>query len=383
MKNRFFPYTSPLSLHAPAPLVFYCLFMLYLFLPNNSLPISAQPSSHLKKHIDRIVVEQFDTPKPPFGIAIGIIDENYTYQYFYGRLSPELTSPPPDSSTLFALNALGKVFVTTVYAAMVQDSLILPNAPISQYLPDSVAQNPHLKDITLRHLATHTAGFPKNPDNASETALDTDNLLGNYNLQDLYAYLKKYKPSKTHQVGKFNYSHTGICLLSVILENAARQPFAQLLEKYVLIPLSMPHTTARPDTLPTSMLIAAGQDFSGKPAAPIKFQLLANIEGMYSNLTDMLSFLRINMTAADTSAIAQTHIAKANTATKWVKTALGWFVVSEGKNGPQILTHSGRAGGYSSYVGFEKSRGVGVVVLSNSARRCDEVGISIMELLLR
>lgn len=362
-------------------LIFWGTCLLYLH-PHNSNTLCAQPSKQLKKHIDRLVHEELNTLNMPFGIAIGIMDEGYEYRYFYGELNPN-RQDRPDSSTLFALNALGKVFATTVFAAMAQEGIVSPKDFIGQYLPDSVAQNPHLHTITLQDLACHTAGFPKNPSNAAETALDDNNLLGNYRLNDLYAYLQHYTPATAKPVGTFSYSHTGICLLTVILAKAAQTPYPELLKKYVLAPLSMTNTSALPDTLKSKPQRAIGQEFNGRLSPAISLQLFADTEGLYSNLEDMMTFLRANMTAPDSSIIGQTHIGQHKTSTKRVMVGTGWFVVSESKNGPQIITHSGRAGGYSCYMGFEKTRRTGIVLLSNSARRCDEIGISIMELLLR
>ena len=69
---------------------------------------------------------------------------------------------------------------------------------------------------------------------------------------------------------------------------------------------------------------------------------------------------------------------------RWVKMAYGWFVISKGKkNSPTVITHSGRTGGYSNYVAFEKEKQLGIVVMSNSAHRIDEIGIEIFEILLQ
>ena len=66
----------------------------------------------------------------------------------------------------------------------------------------------------------------------------------------------------------------------------------------------------------------------------------------------------------------------------WV--AEGWYVLDDGrKTTPPIITHSGRTAGYSNYIAFIPDRKIGVIVLSNTATRMDELGINILELMSR
>jgi CubicO group peptidase (beta-lactamase class C family) len=60
---------------------------------------------------------------------------------------------------------------------------------------------------------------------------------------------------------------------------------------------------------------------------------------------------------------------------------LGWHIDSE--NALDILWHNGGAGGSSSYVAFLMEPRVGVVVLSNSSNSVDELGHTVLYLLVR
>lgn len=51
--------------------------------------------------------------------------------------------------------------------------------------------------------------------------------------------------------------------------------------------------------------------------------------------------------------------------------------------GPRIVWHNGGTGGYASFVGFIRERETAVVVLANSAKSVDSVGVEILKLLNR
>jgi CubicO group peptidase (beta-lactamase class C family) len=51
--------------------------------------------------------------------------------------------------------------------------------------------------------------------------------------------------------------------------------------------------------------------------------------------------------------------------------------------GPRFVWHNGGTGGYASFVGFIREREAAVVVLANSAKSVDSVGVKILKLLDR
>jgi CubicO group peptidase (beta-lactamase class C family) len=66
--------------------------------------------------------------------------------------------------------------------------------------------------------------------------------------------------------------------------------------------------------------------------------------------------------------------------------ALGWMVSRLDGVEPPVLWHNGGTGGYRSFAGFVKERGVGVVVLSNvgasaSDASIDTLGMGVLQIL--
>jgi CubicO group peptidase (beta-lactamase class C family) len=65
----------------------------------------------------------------------------------------------------------------------------------------------------------------------------------------------------------------------------------------------------------------------------------------------------------------------------WVSMARQLFLPF--KRGPRLVWHNGGTGGYRSFVGFIREREAAVVVLANSAKSVDSVGVEILRLLNR
>ena len=59
--------------------------------------------------------------------------------------------------------------------------------------------------------------------------------------------------------------------------------------------------------------------------------------------------------------------------------ALGWVSLPLRRDQRRMLWHNGGTGGFRSFLGFVPDTGVGVVVLSNSARSVDAIGFRILE----
>ena len=343
--------------------------------------------ANLQKLIDNILAEIEPNEKPAFGLMIGIIDGQNTYEYAYGHLSNK-NNTKPNQNTIFQIGSISKVFTSTILMGMVQDSIVQLHDTITTFLPDSLAQqNPWLQNITLAQLATHTSGLPKTPYNISMTIIDKENPYANYQVQDLYHFLSSYTPivvKKRKKSTPFSYSNLGMGLLGHLLENAAEQSFDSLLSHYILSPLELKNTSLSLSEEQQKSL-GIGHYFSGRTIKELTYKTLYSSEGLYSSLNDMIDFVKANLIIDNSNNIfIQTHTPLYDTQMRWVKMAYGWFVISKGKkNSPTVITHSGRTGGYSNYVAFEKEKQLGIVVMSNSAHRIDEIGIEIFEILLQ
>jgi D-alanyl-D-alanine-carboxypeptidase/D-alanyl-D-alanine-endopeptidase len=135
------------------------------------------------------------------GMLIGVVREKETKVYSFGRISADNPNAP-DENTLFEIGSVTKVFTTTMLSEMVMQKLVSLDDPIQNYLPAEVVAAKRIEQaITLRELATHTAGLPAVADNfwSKEPGNIYDpNFAGlgwnNYTQDKLYEFIQKPSP---------------------------------------------------------------------------------------------------------------------------------------------------------------------------------------------
>jgi CubicO group peptidase (beta-lactamase class C family) len=95
------------------------------------------------------------------------------------------------------------------------------------------------KDITLRHLATHTSGLPSVPDNLDPKR--ADNPYADYTVEKMYAFLSRYQlprdPGATSE-----YSNLGMGLLGHAIALKAGTNYESLVAERICRPLQMDST---------------------------------------------------------------------------------------------------------------------------------------------
>ncbi len=247
--------------------------------------------------------------------------------------------------------------------------------PISKFLPDSV-KTPSAKDtqITLLHLVTHRAGFPRNPYNMDPK--NWDNPFADYTPDRLYEYVSAFNPEKEIN-REYKYSNVGFNLLGHILTLVTGQNFGVLVKEKISEPLGMEHTLL----LPTPELrknLAQPHLPHGKPGTEWDIALAAG-GGLRSSANDMLTFAAANLglvKSSLTSAIELSHQQQAKKEGNAFM-AMGWTLSKE--NGGYILWKDGSTGGYCTFIGLDKKNKRGVVVLSNSDNRIQDIGKHLLD----
>lgn len=297
----------------------------------------------------------------------------------------------PSAETLFEIGSVTKTFTGLLLADAIERGAVQATDPIQPYLPDSVDVPTHASGpITLAHLATHRSGLPRLPTNFSASALARpSDPYANYSVRDLYAFLDGYVPP--HPPGAaYAYSNLGMGLLGHLLARRADTSFAALVQMRIAAPLGLADTrvTLMPDQ---QARFAQGHNESGAPTSPWRIPALGGAGALRSTAADMLTYLRAHLTAPDSTALgralrrAMTPLADADlNAERFANTRIGygWHVTPRGD--ATLIWHNGGTGGFSSFVGFNREAGVGVVILANASISSEvtAAGFTLMEALL-
>lgn len=302
--------------------------------------------------------------KRAVGIVLGVMDADGSSRVVsYGDAGPG--AAPLGPNTIFEIGSITKVFTSTVLADMAARNEVTLDASVGNYLPGELvlpAQNG--VEITLANLAEQNSGLPNVPDNFSPE--DPANPFSDYTISDLSIYFDCLTLARAPGES-YEYSNLGVGLLGLALSHHAGMSYEELVTQCILRPLGMSNTGVSLNPQMREMR-AIGHDQQGEPVKD--WQDSAPFEGagaVRSNMTDMLKFLDANMGLAGNELERVMRVAHAPRADAGnSKIGLNWFSWTT-PGGVDIVYHSGNTGGYSSYLGFDPVRGVGVIMLTNQA----------------
>ena len=345
----------------------HCLILVFL---TTSLHIYAQAS--IPDSLAISIEERLKSGHSP-SYAIGIIDKDGPQYFLFGKTHQEGNSV--DQHTIYEIGSITKTFTALLLAQSVIDGEINLTDPIQKYLPEGIlAPTRNNDEITLGQLSDHTSGFPRMPTNFEPE--DPQNPFADYTIQQLYDFITSH--DLIRDIGSaYEYSNVAQGLLGHILELRYKESFEQLVIEKICLPLGMLHTKI---TLDDNMKenLALGHNF-GVEVPNWDIPTLAGAGALRSSLHDMLIFISANLGLINTNmreAMDLTHTIRHDKA-GGSRVGLGWHITT-GAEG-DVIWHNGGTGGYRTFAGFVKESGKGVVVLTNSTKGADDIGLYLLD----
>ena len=197
----------------------------------------AEPLS--EPQIRRLLAGFVDEDRQSVGVVAGVISADGRVVVGYGRLSAD-DPAQPDGDTVFEIGSITKVFTSTLLADLVSREELGLDTPVQSLLGDE-ARMPARNgaEITLGHLATHSSGLPRLPDNFDPE--NPANPYADYTVEDLNAFLSSHELDR--DIGDtVEYSNVGYRLLGHTLALREGTDFETLIAERILEPLQMPDT---------------------------------------------------------------------------------------------------------------------------------------------
>ena len=199
------------------------------------------------------------------GFAVSMVDKSgVLYTKGFGYANRE-TKAPYTENTIQHIASVSKTLIGIALMKAKELGKLALDDPIHSYLPFKVV-NPRFPDqeITIRHLATHTAGINDTEQYMGKAWVltkgqDLTNVSTDYPAQQLNPpeanmplemYLKGYLEvngpfyQEDNYLGlapgkRYNYSNIGATLCALVIEKAAKQPFDLFTKTHILKPLGM------------------------------------------------------------------------------------------------------------------------------------------------
>lgn len=155
------------------------------------------------------------------GCGIVVIKNGQTIISEFLGLADFSFSVPVDSTTIFSINSLSKIFAGTAIMQLVEDKKINLSNPISDYLDDLP---PKWQKITIRQLLSHTSGLPDIED------IENDGLIGGKGEE--FAWEKVKKEDIRFRAGEnFDYIQTNYVLILKLIEKISRGSYFRFLQE--------------------------------------------------------------------------------------------------------------------------------------------------------
>ncbi|MEP7263464.1 MAG: serine hydrolase [Bacteroidota bacterium] len=348
------------------------------------------------------------------GLIIGVRKGGLNKVYYFGETKPG-TKEKPDNNSLFELGELTEIFTTTLYSELVFDKLIGADDPLQNFLPEEIQSPYYLKiicepvakdtrfdkdgkdgnagihfspyvcrpdpksvpqPVLLCYLVNHTSGLPEFPDNMNKSSKDP---LAEYTVEELYSFLKDYQIINKEEF-TYRYSLVGMGLLGHVMEKKSGMDYNDLLNQKIKTPLGLTSTFIYKKDDDSKLL--TGFDSRGKMMEHMHYGVLKGSKGMCSTITDMMKTLEANMFSerGHLSEIFSYNQKSRIKLSNNNELALGWNIKTA-DDGNKLTWKQGTTNGFSSYIGFYKDQGEGVVILSSISKDSKKMGEEIIDLL--
>jgi CubicO group peptidase (beta-lactamase class C family) len=142
------------------------------------------------------------------------------------------------ADTPFRIASMTKSFTALAILKLRDDGKLSLEDPVAKWIPEFAKMQMPTRDspvLRIRHLLTHSAGFPE------------DNPWGDQQLgasdQELTAWLRRGIPFSTTPGTRYEYSNYGFALLGRIVSKASGVPYDQFVTAQILTPLKMTSST--------------------------------------------------------------------------------------------------------------------------------------------
>ena len=305
---------------------------------------------------------------PGASLAVGF-QGRQIYQKAFGRYEYSEASPAVTTKTLYDLASLSKVISTTTLSMQLVDQGLLDlDYPLTRFYPTFTGSGK--EKITIRHLLTHSSGFPGHLPFYKDTRGK-----GQFVQKVLQTPLEFEPGSKTV------YSDLGIILLGDIIEKLTGKPLDTLAQERIFGPLWMkctlynPSVEFREEIAPTEQDPWRGRLVHGEVHDENAFAMggVAGHAGLFGNTGDLSVFCQMLLNGG---IYDHRRIVKRSTLEAFVtrqnippgsSRALGWDTPTEGSSAGSLL--SGQSFGHTGFTGtsiwIDPSRQLFIILLTN------------------
>jgi CubicO group peptidase (beta-lactamase class C family) len=198
--------------------------------------------------IDQLMRDFADRSHVP-GIAYGIIVDGrlvHAGTVGYRELS---TRSPVDTQTVFRIASMTKSFTALSILQLRDEGKLSLDDPAERYIPELKELRYPTRDaprITIRHLLSHSAGFPEDNPWGDQQLARTDD--------EMSRMMRGGIPFSNAPGLAYEYSNYGFAILGRIVAKVSGMPYTQYVTTRILRPLGMTETRLQAAAVPPNRL---------------------------------------------------------------------------------------------------------------------------------
>ena len=329
------------------------------------------------------MISSCSTPKTTDQVALGQIDSLFTSLYpenkpgaavlilkgdavifnkGYGLADME-TKIPVDAKTFFCIASVSKQFSGVALMILQEEGKLSLDDNVQKFFPQF--KEPFFKEITLRHLLSHTSGIPdsrpRNDRNFVLTATD----------EASYSYLRNIKELNFSPGSAYEYMNPTFQLMYTIIEKCSGQSFDDFMRERIFLPAGMTEATYFEEGKPIPRMAHGYRPnkdggFIEVDYGETSFFATKADGGLYTSVEEFVLWEK----ALRNNTLIPAHIKEEAHSVKiqipdipYTGYGYGWFI--EEKPGfPKKVYHTGNNGGFQIFAGTYPEQQILVLIFA-------------------
>ncbi len=286
------------------------------------------------------------------GCAAGATKKGNTLVNRYYGLANVETRAPLNASSLFDIGSTQKQFTAASILLLVQDGRLSLTDDIRKFFPEMPDYG---HKVTVNHLLTHTSGIrdwtgllPLTPEGT-----------------DVLTLITRQRGLNFTPGEEWSYSNSGFELAKAIVARASGMSFAEFTKKRLFEPLGMKSSAYVPDIMRAGANAALGYQKDGTGWKP--FMRLGNNRGggaIVSTVTDLVTWTDA-LASAKLGRFVTDKLHETTTLSNGRKLKYARGLIVDNTPGGLVISHSGGAAGFSTWMGRVPEHELSVAVTCN------------------
>jgi CubicO group peptidase (beta-lactamase class C family) len=237
--------------------------------------------------INQLFADFIKTAHVP-GAAWGVIIDGELAHSGAAGVRDTVSNTPVDVDTVFRIASMTKSFTAVAILKLRDEGRLSLDDPAERYVPELKMLRYPTSDsprITVRHLLTHSEGFPEDNPWGDQQLSETE--------ESFTRMLREGIPFSTAPGTAYEYSNYGFAILGRIVSTVSRQSYDDYVTRNILQPLGMTSTSLHADRVPKGRL-AVGyrwEDERWKEEPALPHGSFGSMGGMLTTIRDLSRYV--------------------------------------------------------------------------------------------